>query len=94
MADAAPPHAPPAITPSGGALYWRAAYWLTALLTVFTIAQIAIQFRLNLWSHDFFNAFERHDGATLQVEALLCDAGHRQQECRRGAIPRRRLEAA
>jgi putative ATP-binding cassette transporter len=24
------------------------------------------------WSHDFFNAFEGHDGATLQVAALLC----------------------
>lgn len=83
MADAGAPHAPPAIAPSGAARYWRtasgywrgsgarAALWLTALLTLFTIAQIIIQFRLNLWSHDFFNAFERRDGATLQVEALL-----------------------
>lgn len=79
-AEAAPP---PAITPAGAARYWRtasgywrgpgarAACWFTALLALFTIAQIVIQFRLNLWSHDFFNAFERRDGATLQVEALL-----------------------
>jgi putative ATP-binding cassette transporter len=57
-------------------LYWRGpsanhAWRLALLLALFTVAQIVIQYRLNLWSHDFFNAFERRDGPTLRVEARL-----------------------
>ncbi|MFI4983166.1 MAG: ABC transporter, partial [Nevskiales bacterium] len=33
--------------------------------------QLAVQYRLNYWSRDFFDAFGRRDGATLRVQALL-----------------------
>ncbi len=83
MTDAGPEHASRDVKLSGPVRYWqtasgywrspgaRFAWWCTGLLTLFTVAQIVIQYRLNHWSHDFFNAFERRDGATLQVEALL-----------------------
>ena len=36
-----------------------------------TVLQLALQYRLNYWSRDFFDAFGRRDGPTLRVEALL-----------------------
>ena len=56
--------------------FWRApdargARCLTALLIVSTVLQLAVQYRLNYWSRDFFDAFGRRDGSGLRVEALL-----------------------
>ena len=36
-----------------------------------TVLQLALQYRLNYWSRDFFDAFGRRDGATLRAQALL-----------------------
>ena len=36
-----------------------------------TIAQLTLQYRLNYWSRDFFDAFGRKDGVALQHQALL-----------------------
>jgi putative ATP-binding cassette transporter len=44
---------------------------LTAALVAFALAQIAVQYRLNYWNRDFFNALERRDAARLWEEAWL-----------------------
>ena len=83
VSDRGPQRAPGTAKLSGPVRYWQTAsgywrgpgaglgWWCTGLLTLLTVAQIAVQYRLNLWSHDFFNAFERRDGSTLQAEALV-----------------------
>lgn len=69
--------------PSQTAGFWRnaAGFWrppgasrawlLTAVLIVSTVLQLLLQYRLNYWSRDFFDAFGRRDGSALQAEALL-----------------------
>src|SRR5260370_40983482 len=67
-------------------LFWRFGAWasgfgegnharvswpLTAALVAFALAQIAVQYRLNYWNRDFFNALERRDAAQLWEEAWL-----------------------
>jgi vitamin B12/bleomycin/antimicrobial peptide transport system ATP-binding/permease protein len=49
---------------------WRA-WLLTALLIATVLLQLAIQFRLNYWSRDFFDAFGRRDSTTLRAQALV-----------------------
>ena len=56
--------------------FWRApnaagAWLLTAVLIGSTVLQLALQYRLNYWSRDFFDAFGRRDGPALWTEALL-----------------------
>jgi putative ATP-binding cassette transporter len=56
--------------------FWRApnasgARLLTAVLIGATVLQLALQYRLNYWSRDFFDAFGRRDGSTLWTQALL-----------------------
>ena len=53
--------------PPGAAMAWV----LTAVLTGCTLLQLALQFRLNYWSRDFFDAFGRRDGTALRAQALL-----------------------
>jgi putative ATP-binding cassette transporter len=51
----------------------RRAWMLTAAVLVFTVAQIAVQVRFNLWNRDFFNALENRDRAEFygQLWTLL-----------------------
>ena len=35
------------------------------------LLQLAILYRLNLWSRDFFDAFGRRDGPALRTQALI-----------------------
>jgi vitamin B12/bleomycin/antimicrobial peptide transport system ATP-binding/permease protein len=56
--------------------FWRgrdsySAWLLTALMVVAVLLQLAIQYRLNYWSRDFFDAFGRRDGPRLRAEALI-----------------------
>jgi vitamin B12/bleomycin/antimicrobial peptide transport system ATP-binding/permease protein len=44
---------------------------LSAGLVALALAQIAVQYRLNYWNRDFFNALERRDSAGLWDEAWL-----------------------
>jgi vitamin B12/bleomycin/antimicrobial peptide transport system ATP-binding/permease protein len=44
---------------------------LSAALVALALAQIAVQYRLNYWNRDFFNALERRDAARLWEEAWL-----------------------
>jgi len=44
---------------------------LTAGLVAVAVAQIAVQYRLNYWNRDFFNALERRDAARLWEQALI-----------------------
>jgi ABC-type uncharacterized transport system fused permease/ATPase subunit len=44
---------------------------LTVGLALLTLAQIAVQYRLNYWNRDFFNALGRRDAAGLWEEAWL-----------------------
>src|SRR5262249_48945019 len=49
----------------------RISWSLTAALVALALAQIAVQYRLNYWNRDFFNALERRDAARLWEEAWL-----------------------
>lgn len=58
--------------------FWRGktaalAWGLLGLLTVCTVLQLIVQYRLNLWNHDFFNALEQRDGREIwhQTKLLL-----------------------
>src|SRR6266436_2916497 len=73
-------------TSQGRPLFWRfwacaSGFWerkharvswlLTVGLVALALAQIAVQYRLNYWNRDFFNALERRDAARLWEEAWL-----------------------
>jgi ABC-type uncharacterized transport system fused permease/ATPase subunit len=46
--------------------------WLLACsLLVLILVQLMVQYRLNYWNRDFFNALQRRDAAALQFEALV-----------------------
>jgi ABC-type uncharacterized transport system fused permease/ATPase subunit len=45
----------------------RRAWLLTGLLVGCVMVQLAIQYRLNLWSRDFLDAFGRRDGTGLRA---------------------------
>src|SRR5262249_637659 len=49
----------------------RISWSLTAALVALALAQIAVQYRLNYWNRDFFNALERRDAVRLWQEAWL-----------------------
>lgn len=65
------------------ARFWRSAscFWagrsaltawpLTVSLIVIVLLQLYVQYRLNLWNRDFFDALERRDSAALWAEAWL-----------------------
>lgn len=53
-----------------GPTAWSA-WLLTALLVGAVFLQLAIQYRLNYWSRDFFDAFGRRDSDTLRAQALI-----------------------
>jgi len=44
---------------------------LTAALLAIAISQLTVQYRLNYWNRDFFNALGRRDAAGLWQQALL-----------------------
>ena len=43
---------------------------LTGALVIIVLAQLFVQYRLNYWNRDFFNALERRDGVALKYEAM------------------------
>jgi putative ATP-binding cassette transporter len=49
----------------------RIIWILTALLLVGVLVELALSYRLNLWTRDFFDALERKDGSALLWQALL-----------------------
>jgi vitamin B12/bleomycin/antimicrobial peptide transport system ATP-binding/permease protein len=49
---------------------WRV-WTLGAALVVIVILQLYVQFRLNYWNRDFFDALEGRDPSRLQTQALL-----------------------
>lgn len=49
---------------------WRV-WLLGAALVAIVILQLYVQFRLNYWNRDFFNALENRNSARLQAQALL-----------------------
>ena len=53
-----------------GPAAWRA-WLLIALLIVTVVLQLLTQYRVNLWSRDFFNALARKDSTELWRQALL-----------------------
>jgi vitamin B12/bleomycin/antimicrobial peptide transport system ATP-binding/permease protein len=70
------------VSPATGALrrFWRTArgFWhgsrawaLIALLAVCVVLQIVVQYRLNLWNRDFFDALEARDGVQIWDQARL-----------------------
>lgn len=53
-----------------GLAAWRV-WLLGAALVAIVILQLYVQFRLNYWNRDFFNALENRNSARLQAQALL-----------------------
>jgi vitamin B12/bleomycin/antimicrobial peptide transport system ATP-binding/permease protein len=49
----------------------RLAWGLIGLLTVVTVLQVVVQYRLNLWNRDFFNALEFRNGAEIWHQTQL-----------------------
>ena len=49
---------------------WRA-WLLIALLISTVLLQLLVQYRLNFWNRDFFNAIEQKNGTALWAEALI-----------------------
>lgn len=47
------------------------AWSLTGLLIAVVLAQLLVQYLLNYWNRDFFDALGRRDGAALWIEAWL-----------------------
>ena len=66
--------------------FWRSAlgFWVGAgswmpwtligLLVVCVVSQLVVQYRLNLWNRDFFNALEQRDGAGIRQQTYLLPA--------------------
>ena len=61
----------PALPVFGKAGPVRLSWPLSIALVAIALAQLTIQYLLNYWNRDFFNALERHDGALLWNEALI-----------------------
>ena len=54
--------------------FWRGSLtiWaLVALLVVIVLLGLLVQYRLNIWNRDFFDALERKDGPELWQQALV-----------------------
>jgi vitamin B12/bleomycin/antimicrobial peptide transport system ATP-binding/permease protein len=56
--------------------FWKgksagASWALTGGLLTLALAQLAVQYRLNYWNRDFFNALERRDAGRLWEQALI-----------------------
>ena len=56
--------------------FWRgssawSSWGLVVLLVVSVLLGLTVQYRLNIWNRDFFNALGRKDGAALWDQALL-----------------------
>ena len=49
----------------------RQTWLLTAFLLTSILLQLAIQYRLNFWGRDFFDAFGRRDEQALRSQALM-----------------------
>jgi vitamin B12/bleomycin/antimicrobial peptide transport system ATP-binding/permease protein len=55
--------------------FWRGSsawvsWFLIALLMVIVVLQLVVQYSLNFWNRDFFNAFEQKDGTALLAQGL------------------------
>lgn len=73
----------PAVGPKPLRRFWRSAsgFWLGAgswipwsligLLVICVISQLLVQYRLNLWNRDFFNALEERDAGGIRHQASL-----------------------
>ena len=56
--------------------FWRgksalSSWPLTIGLVVIGVSQLAVQYRLNYWNRDFFNALELRDSSRLWHQAVL-----------------------
>jgi ABC-type uncharacterized transport system fused permease/ATPase subunit len=53
--------------------FWHgtAAWTLLAVLVVGVILQVAVQYRINFWNRDFFNALEARDGGQIWHQAQI-----------------------
>jgi ABC-type uncharacterized transport system fused permease/ATPase subunit len=49
----------------------RLSWPLTLALIAIVLAQLMVQYKLNYWNRDFFNALERRNGAALWDQALI-----------------------
>ena len=73
----------PPVPPPPAARFWaaargfwigdlrRAAWLLTIGNAVIVLLQLAVQYRLNVWNRDIFDAFEQKDGAGVLTQAVI-----------------------
>src|SRR5215467_6911239 len=54
-----------------GRTHARVSWSLTVALLMLALAQLAVQYRLNFWNRDFFNALEQRDAGRLWEQALI-----------------------
>ena len=80
MPDAVPPapadHEPLRRFWRGARGFWRSrdgavAWGLIGLLVICVVLQVSVQYRLNLWNRDFFNALEFRDGHEIWRQTYL-----------------------
>jgi putative ATP-binding cassette transporter len=80
MPDAVPPapadHEPLRRFWRGARGFWRSrdgavAWCLIGLLVICVVLQVSVQYRLNLWNRDFFNALEFRDGQEIWRQTYL-----------------------
>jgi vitamin B12/bleomycin/antimicrobial peptide transport system ATP-binding/permease protein len=80
MTDAAIPSIFPSPAASALRRFWRTArgFWhisrawaLIALLVICVVLQLVVQYRLNLWNRDFFDALEARNGGQIWHQARL-----------------------
>lgn len=76
----------PAVGPKPLRRFWRTAlgFWrsesawipwaLIGMLIICVVSQLVVQYRLNLWNRDFFNALERRDGKDIVEQTYLLPA--------------------
>ena len=53
--------------------FWRSAraWTLLAVLVLGVVLQVIVQYRINFWNRDFFNALEARDGGQIWVQAQI-----------------------
>ena len=53
--------------------FWRSAkaWTLLAILVLGVVLQVVVQYRINFWNRDFFNALEARDGSQIWFQAQL-----------------------
>jgi len=67
---------------AGGFWQGATAWALLALLVIGVVLQVFVQYRLNYWNRDFFNALEAREGGQIWHLAQVVFTGHSPDDSR------------